>query len=262
MYFPFSEKARQLAKTQGFQLNSEAISLGQKFIEEIVLGKQRELQVLGDMENIKLLAVCKAILSLCPYFIAARFADNYSKLWQKFFADNSQQAVEFASEVFPSLSVSARDVKISVFDYLNAEESLFQVQVSNGTVFLTNEQLVKVLARQVKRKVLSAPSSASLPLSLKKAASELSTRFVALTPVNSKHLEKQEVKKIRLGVAEGNRYYSCMKLVRACFLDNLSFEEAKQVLLDFVKACPQGKNPFTEKEGLACLEWTYRKTRR
>ncbi len=259
---PFSEKARQAVQGQmEFSLDAESIKYASQYIEATLRSRGRETS--ADSLNVKQLAVCKAILSLCPYTLIARFSDYYSMLWAKVFRDNETEALEFAKEIFPSLQLqpASGGFTVTVFEYLNAEESISLARILNGIVFLSNEELIEVLARQVKRRILTLPSQPVLPEEVKQAALQLSKQFAVLIPRSSKQLEKQEIKLIRLGVSEGGRFYACMKLVRACFNDGLSLEEAKQVTSEFVKACPPSKNPFTEKEALNCLEWMYRKGR-
>ncbi len=258
MLLPFSERARQAAQKVDLAIDDAAIESAKKLIEVVKSKQLRELQASDDLQQVKQLAICKVILSLCPYPIIADFANNYSLLWKRHFATNVNDSEEFAREVFPSITFGSQ-CKISVFDYLAAEENILIVDVSNGYVHLTKDHLSDVLAHQIKRRVMSIPSSANMPESVKIAAEELAKQYAAFLPKGAKNLEKEEIKKIRQGSPEGGRFYGCMKLSRACFRDGLSFEEAKQIILEYVKACSPGKNPFTEKEALTCLEWLYRK---
>ncbi|MDP3742601.1 MAG: hypothetical protein Q8R15_04765 [Candidatus Micrarchaeota archaeon] len=260
MILPFSEKARQAVQGQGaFLLDSDTLEQCKGFIEA-VWARPPLIETTDMVPEAKKLAMCKAILSLCPYSIIARFAYNYSNGWKKFFRDNPQVKMEFASEVFPSLVQSINGgFNVNVFEFLAAEESVSLLPLSKGVVYLSLQDLSEVLANQVKRRVMSIPQSTLVPNELKLVAIELAKAHAPRGATGAKNLEKQEIRQIRLGIAEGGRYYGCMKLSRACFNDGLSFEEAKQVVLDYVKVCPQGRNPFTEKEAFTCLEWVYRK---
>ncbi len=258
MILPFSEKARQAAQSSTeFSLDSNTVEASVLYIGQVLRKQVKEAD--ADALDIKKLAVCKAILSLCPYPLIARFSDYYSKLWAKFFMQNKTAALGFGREIFPTMQIQGSDFKVNVFEYLNAEESPSFANLSKGVVSLDESELNDVLARQVKRRVMSIPNQPVFPEEVKQAAMQLSKEFALSIPRGSKHLEKEEIKQIRLGIAEGGRYYGCMKLSRACFNDGLSFEEAKQVIEEFVKSCPPSKNPFTEKEALTCLEWLYRK---
>lgn len=259
MILPFSEKARQLAHSSDLAIGRGSISEAKGFIEGVALRQVNELGFTNDVAEVKKLAICKAILSLCPYPVIVRFANNYAKLWQRFFRDNPAKQMEFAAEAFPSLTTEGGVFKIGVFDFLAAEESISLMHLQNGKVLLSKQELTTVIYGQVKRLVMTVPKSAVLPEDIKEVAASLAKQFAPLVPKGAKHLEKEEVKKIRQGVGEGGRYYACMKLSRACFNDGLSLDEAKQIILEYVKACPQGRNPFTEKEALTCLEWVYRK---
>lgn len=243
-----------------FLLDSATLEECKVFIE-YVWAKPPLIEARDMVGEAKKLAMCKAILSLCPYSIIARFADNYSRAWQLFFRDNAQVRGEFAKEVFPSLVENDDgEFKVNVFEFLAAEESVLLIRLSDGLVYLSLQDLIEVLANQVKRRIMSIPQSPLVPVEMKLIAIDLAKNHSAPRgATGAKNLDKVEIKQIRLGIAEGGRYYGCMKLSRACFNDGLSFEEAKQVIEEFVKACPPSKNPFTEKEALNCLEWLYRK---
>lgn len=258
-FLPFSERAKALAQSEHFSIDSRALLESQQFIEKMLAGQVKEVEASEEAIEVKKLAICKVILALCPYPLIARFADEYSRLWIKFFRSHQVIAAEFARETFPSLTQRPEYFSIGVFDYLAAEESISFVNVENGKVFIPAEQLPILLGKQVRRKVLSIPATAIFPPEVKQIAQSLSSRFALFLPRRSKQLEKDEIKQIRLGLTEGKRFYGCMKLSRACFNDGLSLEEAKQVIIEFVKACPPSKNPFTEKEAFTCLEWVYRK---
>lgn len=260
MILPFSEKAKQLAHAPNFSLDFNALNNAKEFIESTIAGRITEVEAADAVNEVKKLAVCKAILSLCPYYMIGRFANNYGRLWQKYFRDNPQVEAQFAGEVFPSLVQSGdAGFRINVFEFLNAEESISLMRIENGVVILSRSELSDVLVSQVKRRVMSIPQSPVLPEEVKQVALQLAKLYAPLAPRGAKNLEKPEVKQIRLGVAEGGRYYGCMKLSRACFNDGLSFEEAKQIILEYLTACSQGKSPFTEKEAFTCLEWVYKK---
>ncbi|MFH0714013.1 MAG: hypothetical protein V1722_05595 [Candidatus Micrarchaeota archaeon] len=260
MLLPFSEKARQMAQTQEFTLDKKVIVDSKVFIAAL-LSKQLPETITGNVQAVRQLAVCKVILSICPYQLIFRFANAYSSLWQKFFRDNKTSAMEFAKELFPSISLNdaTRIYSIPVFEFLEVEESISLQRVEKGVVLLFSDELNEVLGRQVRRKVLTVPQSSIIPVEVKAVAAQLSKEFALSLPKSAKNLERLEIKQIRMGQPEGGRFYGCMKLSRACFRDNLSFEEAKQVIFEYVKSCPQGKSPFSEKEALTTLEWVYRK---
>ncbi len=258
---PFSEQARQAAQNVDFTIDAASIQSARQFVGLVVSRAITDPLNSNDLAEVKKLALCKVILSMCPYPIIARFADNYSLLWKKYFNSNPKSADDFARELFPSIVLGDK-CTIPVFEYLAAEESIAMIDVSSGVVILSRQELTDTLRRQVKRRVLSIPSSGFLPTEVKSAAESLAKEFAAFMPKGAKNLEKEEIRQIRSGVAEGGRFYGCMKLSRACFRDGLSLEEAKQIILEYVKACAPGKTPFTEKEALTCLEWLYRKGQR
>ncbi len=258
MSLPFSQKTRQAFLTSDFALNSDTLSTAKRFIEKVLTRPQSVTE--SELEDAKLLATSKLLLSLSPYQLIARFAGNYSRLWRKRFVENPSEANEFSGEVFPTLARSENGVySINVFDYLASEESISFVELKNGNVTLSHEDFLDALCRQVRKKALTVPQYVTPPIEARQFAQSLATEFAASIPKGKKFLEKPDIKQILLGVAEGGRFYACMKLCRACFKDGLSLEEAKQIILGFVKACPPSKNPFTEKEALTCLEWLYRK---
>ncbi len=257
MLMPFSEKARQAAQSSEFTIDDFLLQATVEFIESVLTNQRLDVSA-SDICDVKKLALAKVVLSLCPYHLIARFSDNYAKLWRRYFRDHQEAAAQFGREVFPTLSSGEWHI-VNVFDYLAAEESISLANVSNGTVHLSNSELNDVLARQVKRRVLVVPSSPNVPEEVKRVAIELSKRFALPVAKQAKFLEREEIKKIRLGLPEGERYYGCMKLARACFRDELSLEQAKQVIMEFVKACPPSRNPFTDREAYTCLEWVYRK---
>ncbi len=77
------------------------------------------------------------------------------------------------------------------------------------------------------------------------------------TPETSK-LNHSCIKKIMEGLPEGKRYYGCYALCIACFADNLSIEQAVQILREYVKKCT-GTSEYSEKEALATLNWVYKR---
>ncbi len=108
---------------------------------------------------------------------------------------------------------------------------------------------------------MQVPASAVKPQAIQEAGRALSLQFVSHLP-KTYFLQREEIKKIRAGLSEGQRFYGCMKLCRACYRDDLSFEEASKVIVEYVSACAVGSSPFTEKEALGYLEWVYRKGNR
>ncbi len=255
MFLPFSEQAKKELLRADLKPGEEAVHGAKNFIESVIMSNAKEVsQGKGGVEDAATLALCKAILSLCPYYVLSRFADKYSKLWANFFSSNPQAAHVFAQELFPSLSGN----KVNVFEFLKAEESISLREVSQGFVHLPEQELLDVIANQVRKKVMQVPVSAEKPQAIQEAARVLSKQFVSPLPKTS-FLQREEIRKIRSGLPEGQRFYGCMKLCRACFKDNTSFEDAAKVLSEYVAACAPGSTPFTEREALACLEWVYRK---
>ncbi len=260
MILPFSENAKKLVQNEPARIDEKILFSAKSFIEKVMARETKELIIKNEVEGAKLLAISKAILSLCPYHILAIFADNYSKLWGKFFVNNPAIADEFLKELFPSMQLDG-NAKINIFEFLKAEESISLVSAFGGFVYLSREELSEVAVKQVKKRIMQLPLNSNLPREFQEVAVELTRQSPSPAP-KSKALEKDDVKEIRAGVKEGQRYYACMKLSRACFRDDLSFDQAKQVIVNYVNACQQGKTPFTEKEALKCLEWVYRKGKR
>lgn len=198
-----------------------------------------------------------------------QFAKGESTIAASFLDACPQDLLVVARDFFPSISFGG-DASSEEFsctmpltDFLgNGGTHLHGVQLEGGSVFLAKSALLACLKKAIFRKARSPVQLPKLPEIFSSAASELHAMLpkpLETSSFKGKHLQLPCMQALLKGAPEGKRFYASMSVAIACKKDGLDIGKAREVMAGFVNSCQKGSRPFTEREGMATLEWVYKR---
>ncbi|MEK6843769.1 MAG: hypothetical protein AABY04_04725 [Candidatus Micrarchaeota archaeon] len=267
MKYPFSEKAREyLAKENIFAVSDAQIRGAQERVASSLQNTQRKK---ADARSEIVSYVLGRILLGClkdPYaskkfgLAEAQFAiDELEK-------DDLENIRQLTREFFSSVEIDGGEIAVGIEDYLKVGSDLVNEKVEEGKVVFDRKEFFKLLKIAIAHKISDISiDPKALPENIRQKAQDLievverlERPSKALSSFKGKYITLPAMKKILEGLPEGKRYYGSMTLAIACVKDNLTREEAEQLLSIYAKACQRSTHDYTEREALATLDWVYR----
>lgn len=221
----------------------------------------------GALDEVAVFAAMKLLLAaLDRYSVTAKVATKYASFMGARLEedDDDERKRLVAKDFFPSLAPFDSDFSVGVTDYLLQAPSELALQpVSEGRVRLSASQLHKLVVDAVRHKVKDAPRASGLPANVVKIAKDmyetLPKEQVEFKKFAGKQLSQPCCVQLLQGMPEGRRFYGAMALSIACLNDELSLEQAEEVLRQYVVACQKGAHDYTENEALNVVRWAYKK---
>ncbi|VVB70910.1 Uncharacterised protein [uncultured archaeon] len=198
-------------------------------------------------QTILLKMIFQNITYVAPKIISTHYINEMRK-------ENEKDVDEIFSEVLGNnLFNIIEETNVSLYE-LNFEKGKIETKLEG------KKNLIEEFIKQYYYATTRTPEE--IKEEVKKQAEKLIPLPGSLSTVNysgiTDHLNHQCIKKIIEGLPEGKRYYGCYALSIACFADQLTLDQAMQVIRDYVKKC-SGTAEYSEKEAMATLNWVYKK---
>lgn len=173
-------------------------------------------------------------------------------------------------ELLPSLQRQEGAWSVSVLDYIRHSRDFALAEVADGRVRLDDQASRGLVRSAIESRLLATiPRHAlkDIPSDYRAAAEQLRAKLPKYEiQVNSSgkgagqaYLSRTCIQELRQGVGEGKRWYASMALAIALKHDGVPLEKAREVMSEFVNACPKSQHPFTAREALTTLEWAYKR---
>jgi hypothetical protein len=266
--YPFLSSARNALGDSA--VSEEELENAVSFIKSVLT---REPSVVDAVINARAEVRQHAIARLLLYAfgdasLLAKYAEQRARNAVSLLRD-SGELVQVARDFFPSLQERTGEYSVSLADFLrnSKPEAGLQLVSSNfdsGSVFLSQDELLLLLKEGIKARVKDFTAAGGLavqriPAAVRQAAQELRDALPQrVAPAfKTKFLGLECIRNLLKGIPEGHRYYGAMALSIACVKDGLPREQAAELLKEYAANC-KGVRPFTAREALATLDWTYK----
>lgn len=234
-----------------------------KAIDSVKLNLQTKNQ------GVKIFALARLFVSMLDndYYLIKFCQTESSRATKDLREENETDFFKVVCAMFSSLEKNdGENYTISIIDFLNSSNGLEQCQISKGKIILSKEQLINTFKKSVFQRIRNLskiPQNSQVRNIFKDEVAELLSQLPkppVISDFKGKYLSLPCVKNSIEHTPEGKRYYACLSICIACKKDGLSMEQAEKVLERFVENSGKTVHPFTIKEALATLSWTYKKT--
>ncbi len=292
--YPFLSAAKRVLEAGESKLGTEKFDKAlARAVDSVRIGvakrlsSERYLAGASPQEAAEVFTTARLLLSLTESdYYSNCFARGEAVSARKFLEkERNNEFGEVVGDFFPSFALAEKNeqtiseaeknsqnfFELLLTDFLAWCDGLPQRQLSKGKILVSREEALSLFEKAVFFKLRRRlPASGELPPLFKEYSFELKQRLdsdsslVQRAPrdYSGQYLSLPCIQWILKGVAEGKRYYASMALAVACRKDNLPREQAAQAMQQFVDACGKSAHPFTIREGLASLDWVYRRNLR